>query len=65
MGRVEGRPKDCRLRPVIEVALTHAGRTIPVVALVDAGADYTAISVAIGEMLTGLPIRNIIRAQPN
>ena len=65
MGRVEGRPEDGRHRPVIEVALTYAGRTIPVVAVVDSDADYTTIPVALGETLTGLPMDQIGRAGGN
>jgi hypothetical protein len=59
VGRVDGRPEDGRHRPVIEVALTYAGKTIPVLALVDSGADYTTIPVALGEALTGLALDQI------
>lgn len=44
---------------MIEVALTYAGKTIPVLALVDSGADYTTIPVALGEALTGLTLDQI------
>jgi hypothetical protein len=54
VGRVYGRAEDGRFRPVIEVELTYAGRTIPILALVDSGADYTTIPVALGTTLTGI-----------
>jgi hypothetical protein len=59
VGRVEGRPEDNQFRPVIEVRIRFAGQTLPVLALVDSGADITTIPVALGESLTGLDFDQI------
>ena len=65
MGRVYGRAEDSRFRPVVEVELTYAGKTIPVLALVDSGADYTTIPVALGRTITGLTFARIGRPGGN
>lgn len=65
MGRVAGTPEGNQHRPVIEVTLRYAGRSIPVRALVDSGADFTTIPQQLGELLTGLAFDQIGVASGN
>jgi hypothetical protein len=55
VARVEGTPEDNQRRPIVEVILRYAGRSTPIRALVDSGADYTTIPESLGMALTGLP----------